>query len=293
MVEPYVSRHMRAAHSISGVPSFYSPSLSKEVLPIDQDSEGRQSAQISTSTAPAAAAAAAPASAPTDSLSALLARNLFFELCLRRAPISEQRGTIARLLHSLPLLHDLPEASVHQLAQAAELRYGERYAKLYNYGVEPSGECYAFVLLSGAAESCEESLRAKSEPPLSRVDAYAPGELCGAELLAAPPRRNGCRDPAVPRTQTCVWTSAGAALALPYSALQAAAISPDAMRPLEQQLCAQLLATMLPDRDTRTPSAAHSSSSPPVPPSCAVRPARCSFSQDRSPTPSSSWCEAL
>ena len=41
------------------------------------------------------------------------------------------------------------------------------------------------------------------------------------------------------------------------------------------------------------PSAAHSSSSPPVPPSCAVRPARCSFSQDRSPTPSSSWCEAL
>ena len=247
-VQPYVLKHLRVARSSDG----HSFRTSLAGAPAG----GGSAAQQMRAFAPAAAPAPAPAAPAEDAdLAALLARNLVYELCVRGAPLNTQYTTIARLLHTLPLLSGLSDASVRSLAESVEVRRGERYGALYNYGVETgprSGDGFAFVLLSGSAAASEEMLRARSERPSARVDSYVPGTLCGAEPIAAPPRVSA-RDPALPRTQSCIWTRSGVALAVPLASLAAAPIGPAARRPLEQALCTHLLAALLPDRDQRSP----------------------------------------
>jgi hypothetical protein len=87
---------------------------------------------------------------------------------------------------------------------------------------------------------------------------YTAGDCCGAELIAAPPPRADHTDPVVPRTQTCNWVTPGTALAFPLSDLGPSNLSEAAFGAVEASLCAQLLATLLPDRarDNRPPERA-------------------------------------
>ena len=190
-----------------------------------------------------------------DNLPALLARNLHYELCVRGEQIDNLRLTIARLLKTLPLLEAQPDPVIRDLADAVVLRQGERYGRLYSFGTEvhPHGkDGFAYILLSGAAAASEEGLRSKATPVHARADSYGPGECCGLEMLTAPPPKCSA-DPLVPRSQTCLWTTPGAALALPLAALASAPLAASDLRPLHVSLCAQLLLALLPGRDARAP----------------------------------------
>ena len=183
-----------------------------------------------------------------------LARNLHFECVQQRVPLASQLALIVQLLEALPLLEGVPAAALHALAQRAELRAGERYHKLYSAGSEQTAGGYAFVLLSGEAEAFEEGGRARDESYETRVDRYAQGGVCGAELLVAP----ACvrpADPTVPRTQTCLWKIAGHALALPLAQLSKVRLVPRAVRELHASICAHLLLPLLKDGKEREPPA--------------------------------------
>ena len=268
-----------------------------------------QDHSTSTSTAqPTPPAEPASAQSMEDVQLAHLARNLFYHLCVCGQPLKAHLPTIVRLLQSMRLFEGVDAARLREVAAAAEVRHGVRYQSLYTAGTSRAAaeDGFAFVLLNGHARASEGTLPARGDTAESlRGDSYAPGALCGAELLAAPPRGRRTtgvvadaaaaptnaahaadaeapatadaadaaaadaddgndgndspptldeRDaPLVPRMQTCTWMSAGAALALPLSLLATIPRSPPAARDLEKALCAQVLSSLLLDRDRRPP----------------------------------------
>ena len=190
------------------------------------------------------------------------ARTIYRECIIEAMPLSKQLAVIERLLEAQPLLQGTPQEALRALAARAELRRGERYHTLYTAGtearpveasVDAAGAGYAYIILHGEVEAVEEAGRSKDEPVQTRADRYGCGELCGAEPLLVPPRVHPS-DPSIPRTQSCKWTTAGAALALPLAALAAVRLSGAATRRLQTALCAQLLSPLLPGTDERAPS---------------------------------------
>lgn len=247
----------RISRPIGSRPSSANPSIEKRVLEhvaneLQAEEQKGKMVGPRPQTAPAARKPFLPET-EADAKAARHARILYGECVQNSVPLTERLDFVVALLEALPLLHGASKFALHALALRAELRTGERYQRLYKAGTENTDGGYAYVILCGEAEACEEGGRARTESSKSRVDRFCAGMLCGAELLAAPSRPRPA-DPTVPRTQTCSWTLAGTALALPLSALAAAPLHPGALRKLHCKLCAQLLLPLLPEvRQAKAP----------------------------------------
>lgn len=198
-----------------------------------------------------------PSEPPGLGLAGRLAARLHHECVVDGESLRAVRATLIRLLAAQPLLRSLDGVALEAIAASAELRHGDRYQRLYSAGAEVSahggsgGGGYAFLLLHGEAECTETRARSRSEPQATRADRVLPGQLCGAEPLAAPPQRTPF-DPPLRRTQHCTLTMASVALALPLRALSVLRGDERAHGVLSVALCAQLLADQLPEADARS-----------------------------------------
>ena len=134
-----------------------------------------------------------------------------------RSPARPRQGSIAppaaiaMLLFSLPLFRSkaLPKrawAWCLQAAQAASLRRGSRYQRLYHRGATPT---HVFLVLKGGL-SLVGAKADDGEPSFVGV-----GGVCGAECIVSE----------APRCQSAVWSAAGGtALAIPRESLEELAI---------------------------------------------------------------------